>query len=140
MIIKMQAQPFTSQMKTSLAFSVILLWVIMPITLFSPLAFGNGCSKEQRRALMEIRNSSNGFAFAGWDGRDCCEAGGIYCFGRNGGVSTIRLGDSNELAPSNTWYPNATLFALFDELELLMLDNMKIGGSLQCENSYSIYK
>jgi hypothetical protein len=72
------------KMKTSLAFIVFLLWVVA-IT-FSPLACGDGCSKEQTRALLEIRNSTNGFAFAGWDGRDCCQADGIVCDVENGRV------------------------------------------------------
>jgi hypothetical protein len=120
-------------MKTSLAFIVFLLWVVA-IT-FSPLACGDGCSKEQTRALLEIRNSTNGFAFAGWDGRDCCQAGEITCDGENGIVFQIDL----EEAPSNiTWYPNVTLFTLFDDLEALFLTDMQIGGGLERENSYLI--
>ncbi|GLT64449.1 hypothetical protein SLA2020_369420 [Shorea laevis] len=65
-------------MKTCFAKNVFFLWVYMAIA-FSPLACGEGCSKEQNRALLEIRNSTNGLAFAGWDGRDCCQADGIYC-------------------------------------------------------------
>ncbi|KAE8055797.1 hypothetical protein FH972_012619 [Carpinus fangiana] len=111
-------------MKTSLAFIVFLLWVVA-IT-FSPLACGDVCSKEQTRALLEIRNSTNGFAFAGWDGRDCCLAPGIWC--ANGTVMRIDLVE----APSNiTWYPNVTLFILFDDLEGLNLNNMQIGGGLE---------
>ncbi|KAE8055807.1 hypothetical protein FH972_012628 [Carpinus fangiana] len=113
-------------MNTSLAFIVFLLWVVA-IT-FSPLACGDGCSKEQTRALLEIRNSTNGFAFAGWDGRDCCLAPGIWCDVENGRVASIYL----EGAPSNiTWYPNVTLFILFDDLEELSLNNMQIGGGLE---------
>ena len=120
-------------MKTSLAFIVFLLWVVA-IT-FSPLACGDGCSKEQTRALLEIRNSTNGFAFPGWDGRDCCLAPGIWCDVENGRVVSIIL----EEAPSNiTWYPNVTLFTLFDDLEELGLYNTQIGGGLERENSYLI--
>jgi hypothetical protein len=31
----------------------------------------------------------------------------------------------------STWYPNVTLFTLFDELEVLSLGSMQIGGGLQ---------
>jgi hypothetical protein len=48
---------------------------------FFPLACGDGCSKEQMRALLEIRNSSNGFAFTAFDGSDCCHAHEIECNG-----------------------------------------------------------
>jgi hypothetical protein len=42
-------------------------------------------------------------------------------------------------APSNiTWYPNVTLFTLFDDLEVLILYDMQIGGGLERENSYLI--
>ena len=120
-------------MKNYPAFIVFLLWVVA-IT-FSPMACGDGCSKEQTRALLEIRNSTNGFAFAGWDGRDCCKADGIVCYGENGTVVSIIL----EEAPSNiTWYPNVTLFTLFDDLEALRLRDMQIGGGLERENSYLI--
>ncbi|XP_059441757.1 receptor-like protein 14 [Corylus avellana] len=116
-------------MKNCFAENVFLLWVTA--IAFSPLACGDGCSKEQTRALLEIRNSANGLAFAGWDGRDCCEAEDIECGGTNGGVSEIIL-DGFGMAPSSsTWYPNVTLFTLFDELEVLYLVNMQIGGGLQ---------
>ncbi|KAE8055798.1 hypothetical protein FH972_012620 [Carpinus fangiana] len=113
-------------MKTSLAFIFSLLWVVA-IT-FSPLACGDGCSKEQTRALLEIRNSTNGFAFAGWDGRNCCQADGIVCDVENERVVEVDLAG----APSNiTWYPNVTLFTLFDDLEVLRLSNIQIGGGLE---------
>ncbi|XP_059441760.1 receptor-like protein 14 [Corylus avellana] len=116
-------------MKNCFAENVFLLWVTA--IAFSPLACGDGCSKEQTRALLEMRNSTNGFAFAGWDGRDCCEAGEINCRGTNGGVSSIHLGGYGRAPPSSTWYPNVTLFTLFDELKALSLVNMQIGGGLQ---------
>jgi hypothetical protein len=57
------------EMKTCFGNTVIFLWV-MAITFF-PLSCGKGCSEEQNRALLEIRNSTNGLAFADWDGRNC---------------------------------------------------------------------
>jgi hypothetical protein len=113
-------------------YAIILVWV-MAITFF-PFACGKGCSEEQNRALLEIRNSTNGVAFAGWDGRDCCNQSlEIMCGGIGGGVSVIHLENylNGDMAPSKTWYPNVTLFTLFDELEELTLNMMQIGGGLQ---------
>jgi hypothetical protein len=117
------------EMKTCFGNTVIFLWV-MAITFF-PLACGKGCSD---RALLEIRNSTNGLAFADWDGRNCCEAFRVRCYSRNGGVSSITLDNFT----SSTWYPNVTWFTLFEELEELYLYDMQIGGGLQRENSYLI--
>jgi hypothetical protein len=59
-------------METCFAKNVIFVWIVA--IALSPLACVKaGCSKEQTRALLEINNSTNGSAFAGWDGRDCCK-------------------------------------------------------------------
>jgi hypothetical protein len=118
-------------METScFAKNVIFVWFLAIIAL-SPLACVKaGCSKEQTRALLEIKNATNASYLAGWDGRDCCEAKGISCRGIAGGVGAIFL--EGEYASSrSTWYPNVTLFTLFDELEDLGLFNMQIGGTLE---------
>ncbi|GLT64445.1 hypothetical protein SLA2020_369380 [Shorea laevis] len=78
-------------MKTCFAKNVFFFGLYMAIA-FSPLACGDGCSKEQNTALLEIRNSTNGLAFAGWNGSDCCQADGIYV--------TVEMG---ELATSIIW-------------------------------------
>lgn len=58
---------------------------------------------------------------------------GIVCEGIGGGVSIIHLENylSGYMPPSRTWYPNVTLFTLFEELEELTLNMMQIGGGLQ---------
>jgi hypothetical protein len=96
-------------MKTYFGNNVILLWVMEIIIVF-PFACDKGCSEEQKRALMKIRNSTNGVAFAGWDVRkDCCnQTYEIMCGGIAGGVSVIYL----DMAPLRTWYPNVTLFTM----------------------------
>lgn len=119
---------------SSFANNVILLWFI--VITFLPCSWGQGCSIEQKRALLEIRNSTNGSVFADWDGRDCCNAPGITCESIDGGVSSIYLQSDN--ASSRTWYPNVTLFTIFDELQELTLNSMNIGGELKRENSNSI--
>ena len=119
---------------SSFANNVILLWFF--VITFLPCSWGQECSIEQKRALLEIRNATNGSVFADWGGRDCCNAPGITCDGIDGGVSSIYLQSDN--APSSTWYPNVTLFTIFDELEQLRLNGMNIGGELKRENSNSI--
>jgi len=133
------------EMKTCFGNTVIFLWV-MAITFF-PLSCGKGCSEEQNRALLEIRNSTNGLAFEASSTRlifliflpilllFCHEADQVLCYGRNGGVSSITLDN----VTSSTWYPNVTWFTIFEELEKLELNDMQIGGGLQRENSYLIY-
>jgi hypothetical protein len=79
---------------------------------------------------LEINNSTNGSAFDGWDGRDCCEASEISCGTNVGGVSFMVL-EGKYASSRSTWYPNVTLFTLFDELEELSLYNMQIGGGLE---------
>jgi hypothetical protein len=111
--------------------NVIFVWVLAIIAL-SPLACVKaGCTKEQTRALLEIKNATNTSFLAGWDGRDCCEASAIICDDITGQVLSIYL-EGDYYAPSrSTWYPNVTLFTLFDELEELALFNMQIGGRLE---------
>ena len=117
---------------SSFANNVILLWFF--VITFLPCSWGQECSIEQKRALLEIRNATNGSVFADWDGRDCCNAPGITCYGI--AVSSINL--QSDKPPSSTWYPNVTLFTIFDELEELGLNSMNIGGELKRENSNSI--
>ncbi|XP_059441810.1 receptor-like protein 56 [Corylus avellana] len=123
-------------MKISFGDYVILIWV-MATTFFS-FACGTGCSEEQKRALMEINNSTNGVGFLGsWDGSHCCDqTPAIVCGGIAGGVWRIELLNLNvDMESLSKWYPNVTLFTLFDELEELSITNMQIGGGLQpfCE-------
>ncbi|XP_062147229.1 receptor-like protein 56 [Alnus glutinosa] len=122
-------------METScFAKNVIFVWALAIIAL-SPLACVKaGCTKKQTRALLEIKNATNASSLAGWDGRDCCKVGAIFCGGVAGGVSEIDLYGEYDSSRS-TWYPNVTLFILFDELEKLSMYDMQIGGGLQafCE-------
>ncbi|XP_062147201.1 receptor-like protein 14 [Alnus glutinosa] len=118
--------------------NVIFIWVLAIIAL-SPLACVKaGCTKEQTRALLEIKNTTNASYLVGWDGRDCCETSGIICDGPDGipgPVVAIYLVGINYASSRSTWYPNVTLFTLFDELEELVLEDMQIEGGLQafCE-------
>ena len=121
-----------------------MLLSYVAITFLLHCAWGQGCSKEQTRALLEIRNSTNGSAFAEWDGRDCCDAVGFFCdsvsmAGYVGKGILLGKDPGSYKPPSSTWYPNVTLFNLFDELVELTLNSMNIGGELKRENSNLIY-
>jgi hypothetical protein len=124
----------TLEMETCcFAKNVIFVWALAFIA-SSPLAYikAAGCTKEQTRALLEIKNATNAFDLAGLDGRNCCKVYAIECGGIAGGVSSIYLqGEYNDASSRSTWYPNVTLFTLFDELEELALFNMQIGGRLE---------
>ncbi|KAG6709464.1 hypothetical protein I3842_06G133600 [Carya illinoinensis] len=118
-------------METCFGKRVMLLWFVA-LTTFCPSAWGEGCNKEQKRALLEIRNSTDGLAFKDFDGTgDCCELDEIMCNGPAGLPNQIYIGGT----PSRTWIPNVTLFTLFGELEELDLGGSNIGGELQafCE-------
>ncbi|XP_041010215.1 uncharacterized protein LOC121254298 isoform X2 [Juglans microcarpa x Juglans regia] len=115
---------------------IFLIWLIALITFFPSAWVEAGCSEEQNRALLEIRNSTHGLPFADFDGsRDCCSTSNIVC-DDDGKVNIIFMQDDYVKPPSIfKWYPNVTLFTLFNELEFLDLSSMTIGGELQafCE-------
>ncbi|KAG6653326.1 receptor like protein 21-like [Carya illinoinensis] len=110
---------------------IIFLWLIA--VTFCPSAWVEaGCSKEQNRALLEIRNSTDGLAFDDFDGSHCCHSRhSIRCDKDHGKVTSMVLNMDRMKVPSITWYPNVTLFTLFNELEVLDLSSMNIGGELQ---------
>ncbi|KAG2679681.1 hypothetical protein I3760_11G062400 [Carya illinoinensis] len=120
-------------METCFGKRVTLLWFMTLLATFSPSAWGEGCNKEQKRALLEIRNSTNGLAFKDFDGGDCCKARNVFCDGLLTGID-LRGIESID-TPSRTWIPNVTLFTLFGELQELYLSGINIGGELQpfCE-------
>ncbi|KAG6653333.1 hypothetical protein CIPAW_05G069200 [Carya illinoinensis] len=110
---------------------IIFLWFIA--LTFCPSAWVEaGCSKKQNRALLEIRNSTHGLAFDDFDGSHCCHSRhSIRCDKDHGKVTSMVLNMDRMKVPSITWYPNVTLFTLFNELEVLDLSSMNIGGELQ---------
>ncbi|XP_062146061.1 receptor-like protein 56 [Alnus glutinosa] len=124
-------------METScFAKNVIFVWALAFIA-SSPLACvkAAGCTKEQTRALLEIKNATNASSLVDWDGRDCCEASAIICDDITGQVLSIFLAGDYYASSRSTWYPNVTMFTLFDELKELALYDMQSGGGLEpfCE-------
>ncbi|XP_035540035.1 receptor-like protein 14 [Juglans regia] len=110
---------------------IFLIW-LMALTFCPSARVEAGCSEEQNRALLEIRNSTHGLLFADLDGsRDCCSKSNILC-DDDGKVIRIFMQDDYVKPPSIfKWYPNMTLFTLFNELDFLDLSSMNIGGELQ---------
>ncbi|KAB1206539.1 hypothetical protein CJ030_MR7G000005 [Morella rubra] len=113
-------------MKTSSATKYISVWLVA-LTFYLSAWSEAGCTEEQSGALLGIRDSTNGSAFADYDGNNCCGAKAIVC--ESGKVTGIYL--ESDSAPSGIWYPNVTSLTVFDDLEELILDGMNIGGTLQ---------
>ncbi|MQL75095.1 hypothetical protein Taro_007473 [Colocasia esculenta] len=96
---------------------------------------GRRCHDEERRALLEIKESinyPNGTALADWrdlaaGGDDCCLWSGITCNEHTGRVVDIILIESRTV--EDTWYPNFTSLVQLRELEGLDLAWNKIGGT-----------
>ncbi|TYI33582.1 hypothetical protein ES332_A04G144500v1 [Gossypium tomentosum] len=90
----------------------------------------HGCMDEERDALLQIKDSINspeGTAFSSWYGEDCCQWEGVQCNASTTRVSSIFFYYRRDSLLEN-WYPNATLFAQFKDLEILHLPGNQIAG------------
>ncbi|KAK1284503.1 hypothetical protein QJS10_CPB21g00348 [Acorus calamus] len=82
-----------------------------------------GCFHQERLALLEIKrsiNHPNGSALSNWVGEDCCGWDGIVCDDLSSRVVSIVLDQKRE---SGDWYPNVTMFAQFELIELSLNGN-----------------
>ncbi|XP_039004653.1 receptor-like protein 15 [Hibiscus syriacus] len=92
-----------------------------------------GCLEVERAALLQIKDSMSSpvaSAFSNWYGEECCEWEGVECDATRTRIHSIffhywRGQRDNEV---ELWYPNATLFAQFEELQELELPGNHIGG------------
>ncbi|XP_077233665.1 cuscuta receptor 1-like [Tasmannia lanceolata] len=96
---------------------------------------GQACLEEERKALLQLKDSVNDFpnnaTYSGledWVGEDCCQWGGVSCSNSSSHVIGIVLEYLRYPYWFGLWYPNATLFAQFKELESLHLGFNQIGG------------
>ncbi|XP_077245906.1 receptor-like protein 9b isoform X2 [Tasmannia lanceolata] len=116
------------------AYSIVgVLWFVSVCCCFYG---GQACLEEERKALLQLKDSINDYpnnathsVFQDWVGEDCCqwERGRISCSNSSSRVIGIDLFGARD--PSlGVWYPNATLFAQFKELESLYLTSNQIGG------------
>ncbi|GLT30902.1 hypothetical protein SLA2020_056790 [Shorea laevis] len=91
----------------------------------------HGCMDEERVALHQIKSSINspqGTAFSSWYGEDCCQWEGVECNPSTTRVIRISFHHRRDQSLPELWYPNATLFAQFKDLQELDLPGNQIGG------------
>ena len=91
----------------------------------------HGCLEEERTHLLQIKDSINyphGYSLDEyWVGKNCCNWVGIQCNSSSSRVISIDLSSIRD-ERLGLWYPNASLFAAFKELENLDLWRNHIGG------------
>ncbi|MBA0814994.1 hypothetical protein Gohar_020774, partial [Gossypium harknessii] len=101
----------------------------------------HGCMDEERDALLQIKDSINspeGTAFSSWYGEDCCQWEGVQCNASTARVSSIFFNYRRDPSLLENWYPNATLFAQFKDLEILHLPGNRIAGFTSPEELHSL--
>ncbi|XP_077245891.1 cuscuta receptor 1-like [Tasmannia lanceolata] len=119
------------------AYSIVgVLWFVNVCCCFYG---GQACLEEERKALLQLGDSINDYpnsathsVFQDWVGEDCCQWWRVSCSNSSSRVIGIDLRGARDPNPYFTlfgvWYPNATLFAQFKELESLDLSINQIGG------------
>ncbi|MFQ6648570.1 hypothetical protein Gotur_021758 [Gossypium turneri] len=101
----------------------------------------HGYMDEERDALLQIKDSINspeGTAFSSWYGEDCCQWEGVQCNASTTRVSSIFFNFRRDPSLLENWYPNATLFAQFKDLEILHLRGNRIAGFTSPEELHSL--
>ncbi|GLT30911.1 hypothetical protein SLA2020_056860 [Shorea laevis] len=91
----------------------------------------HGCMDEERVALHQIKSSINspqGTAFSSCYGEDCCQWEGVECNPSTTRVIRLSFHHRRHQSLPELWYPNATLFAQFKDLQELELPGNQIGG------------
>ncbi|XXG50664.1 hypothetical protein AAC387_Pa02g4626 [Persea americana] len=106
------------------AFFLVIIWCCY----FYP---SHGCLEEERTHLLQIKDSINyphgSSVDKDWVGKNCCNWFGIECNSSSSRVISIYLSSIRD-ERLGLWYPNASLFAAFKELEELVLEENHIGG------------
>ncbi|XP_022763924.1 LRR receptor-like serine/threonine-protein kinase GSO1 [Durio zibethinus] len=90
-----------------------------------------GCLEEERDALLKIKasfNSPDPGAFSNWYVQECCQWEGVECDPSTNRISKIFFHYWRDRSLPDLWYPNATLFAQFKDLQELELPGNQIGG------------
>ncbi|XXG72904.1 hypothetical protein AAC387_Pa07g1898 [Persea americana] len=98
----------------------------------------HGCIEEERTRLLQIKDSINypydSSLDEDWVGKNCCKWYGVECNSLSSRVISIDLSSRREEG-LGLWYPNASLFAAFKELEELGLGENHIGGWVAPQDS-----
>ncbi|GKU90864.1 hypothetical protein SLEP1_g4809 [Rubroshorea leprosula] len=90
----------------------------------------HGCMDEERVALGQIKrsiNSPQGTAFSSWYEEDCCQWEGVECNPSTTRVIRLSFHHRRDQSLPELWYPNATVFAQFKDLQELELPGNQIG-------------
>lgn len=104
--------------------------LVLFVTVSCCFCWGDGCLKEERSALLQIKgsiNHPNGSALSSWVGEDCCQWEVIECDPSTSHVVGIKIYGMREEGLGK-WYPNASLFSQFKELSQVDLSQNQIGG------------
>ncbi|XP_077242707.1 uncharacterized protein LOC143883245 [Tasmannia lanceolata] len=120
-------------MKGLHAYSIVgVLWSVSVCCCFYGV---QACLKEEKKALLQLKDSINDYPnnatyslLEDWVGEDCCQWRGVSCSNSSSRVIEIDLFNARDPSWFGVWYPNATLFAQFKELESLYLVSNRIGG------------
>lgn len=69
----------------------------------------------------------------------CCQWEGVQCNDSPTRVSSIFFNYQRDPSLFGNWYPNATLFAQFKDLEILHLPGNQIGGFTSPEGNHCCF-
>ncbi|XP_077242736.1 cuscuta receptor 1-like [Tasmannia lanceolata] len=125
------------------AYSIVgVLWFVSVCCCF----YGaQACLEEERKALLQLKDSINYYpnnatysVLEDWVREDCCQWGRVDCSNSSSHVIEIDLDSARDPSWFGVWYPNATLFAQFKELEFLDLSSNRIGGWVMPEGLCSL--
>ncbi|KAG5225629.1 LRR receptor serine/threonine-protein kinase [Salix suchowensis] len=128
-------------MGLSLHISIVpVIMMVVSLQLWLPL----GCLKEERTALLQLKDSlnyPNGISLPSWRKGDarCCDWDHVECSSSTGRVTKIHLYRirNGELGD---WYLNASLFLPFQELVWLNLMDNQIAGWVENKGVYQPFK
>ncbi|XP_077234154.1 receptor-like protein 15 isoform X3 [Tasmannia lanceolata] len=109
--------------------------VVLIVSVYCCFYGCQACLEEERTALLQLKddinyaNNASYFVTGDWVGDDCCQWKGISCASSSSSSRVTKIDISFARGEAlEAWYPNATLFAQFKELELLDLAWNQIGG------------
>lgn len=103
----------------------------------------HGCREEERIHLLQIKDSINypqrSFLDSYWIGKNCCQWKRIKCNPSSSRVVFLHLAFLRDQR-LRLWYPNASLFTPFKELEHLSFYGNQIGGWVMPQGKSPLYK
>ena len=113
------------------------VWLLLLILVSVEKCCCEGCWKEERDALLQLKGSFNyPSKLKNWvDGTDCCQWEGVKCNITTSRVTHLNLGGiflGNYLPVDGyIWYLNCSYFQVFEDLKSLDFSQNNIGGCIQ---------